>query len=68
MPRSNHSTDGYGPSTGLGSARTAIAAAVSTGDYPVTADDVIVCSGASGALELAITVLVNPGDNILVPR
>lgn len=64
----NFNHDGYGPSTGLVSARTAIAQSASTPDYPVTADDVVVCSGASGALELAITVLVNPGDNILVPR
>ncbi|CAA3033088.1 tyrosine aminotransferase, partial [Olea europaea subsp. europaea] len=30
--------------------------------------DVVLCSGCSCALDLAITVLANPGQNILVPR
>jgi aspartate/methionine/tyrosine aminotransferase len=30
--------------------------------------DVVLCSGCSCALDLAISVLVNPGQNILVPR
>ena len=28
----------------------------------------VLASGASGALDLAISVLANPGQNILVPR
>lgn len=35
---------------------------------PLTADDVILCSGGSGALEMALTALVGEGDNVLVPR
>ncbi len=30
--------------------------------------DVVFASGCSGALDLAITVLANPGQNILIPR
>jgi tyrosine aminotransferase len=35
---------------------------------PLTAEDVILCSGGSGALEMALTALVGEGDNVLVPR
>lgn len=34
----------------------------------VTADDVILASGCSMAVEMCIRVLTNPGDNILIPR
>lgn len=34
----------------------------------ITADDVILCSGCSCSLDLCISALSNPGDNILVPR
>lgn len=64
---SNQASNGYLPSTGLLSARQAIATTATLPDCPITADDVIISSGCSGALELAITVLVNEGDNILVP-
>lgn len=30
--------------------------------------DVAIASGCSGALELAISVLLNPGDNVLLPQ
>jgi histidinol-phosphate/aromatic aminotransferase/cobyric acid decarboxylase-like protein len=30
--------------------------------------DVVIASGCSGALDLAITVLLNPGDTMLVPK
>ena len=62
------SCNGYLPSTGLLAARKAIAATVTLPDCRVTEDDVIIASGCSGALELAISVLVNEGDNILSPR
>ena len=38
-----------------------------TYDSKMTEDDVIITSGASGALDLAISVLCEPGDNILIP-
>jgi tyrosine aminotransferase len=30
--------------------------------------DVIIASGCSGAIEIALNGLLNPGDNILLPR
>lgn len=59
--------DGYGPSVGLVSARKAVALTQCFDDYKVSEENVIIASGCSGALELVISVLVNPGDNILIP-
>jgi len=36
--------------------------------YPVKASDVIIASGASGALAMVLPTLCNRGDNILLPR
>ncbi|KAK7114648.1 tyrosine aminotransferase-like [Littorina saxatilis] len=60
--------NGYGPSTGYEKARAAVAEYVSTPTTKVEARDVVLCSGCSGALDLCITVLANPGQNILMPR
>jgi tyrosine aminotransferase len=59
--------NGYGPSSGLPAARKAIAARESTPTSPLTDADVIVASGCSGALEIAIKGLLSEGDNLLVP-
>lgn len=63
-----HKFNGYGPSTGYESARTAVAEYVSTPSSTVEAKDIILTSGCSGALDLCITCLANPEQNILVPR
>ncbi|KAK2164061.1 hypothetical protein LSH36_69g02016 [Paralvinella palmiformis] len=42
--------------------------APSTGKKPIRHGDVIFASGCSGALDLSIMALANPGQNILVPR
>ena len=61
--------NGYGPSTGFPAAREAVAEHVAVpGASDLTADDVILCSGCSCALDLCITSLADPGQNILVPR
>lgn len=60
--------DGYGPSVGYEESRKAIAEYVSTDTSTVEAKDIILASGASGALDLCISCLANAGDNILVPR
>jgi tyrosine aminotransferase len=60
--------NGYLPSVGLPAARKAIAAYSSTDSHVVAEDDVIIASGASGALELVISGMINEGDNILVPK
>ncbi|GAA5129671.1 aminotransferase class I/II-fold pyridoxal phosphate-dependent enzyme [Alloalcanivorax gelatiniphagus] len=57
----------YTPAAGLPALREAIAL-----DYrrrlgaPVTADQVVVTPGASGALQLVMTALLNPGDEALL--
>lgn len=61
----NH--NGYLPSFGSAPARQSIAVYSSRPDSVVSADDIIIASGCSGALDLAITCLLNEGDNILVP-
>ncbi|CAL4116174.1 unnamed protein product, partial [Meganyctiphanes norvegica] len=60
--------NGYGPSTGFEEARAAVASHVSVPGAEVTAKDVILCSGCSCALDMCITALASPGQNILVPR
>jgi len=60
--------NGYPPAHGYEAARAAVARTHTRPSAPVTPDDVIIASGCSGAIELAITVLANPGQNILMPR
>lgn len=60
--------NGYLPSVGAESARQAVADYASREKAILTAKDVILTSGASGALDICITALANPGDNILVPK
>ena len=42
-------------------ARRAIAAYAGTPTSPLTEDDVVIASGCSGAIDLVITALLNPG-------
>ncbi|XP_078689942.1 tyrosine aminotransferase-like isoform X3 [Branchiostoma floridae x Branchiostoma belcheri] len=60
--------NGYAPSIGYETARAAIAKYYTSPEAPLEAKDVIFGSGCSGALDLCISVLANPGQNILVPR
>lgn len=48
--------------------REALARHVTTPEAPVNADDFILTSGCSHALQLAIEAIANEGDNILVPQ
>lgn len=61
--------NGYLPSVGDTKAREAIATYASRPDlnFEVEADDVVIASGCSGAVELVIGALIDEGDNILVP-
>jgi tyrosine aminotransferase len=59
--------NGYGPTVGHFHVREALARHVTQTSTAVTADDVILTSGCSHALQLAIEVLGNAGDNMLVP-
>ena len=49
-------------------ARKAVAKYYQTKTSPLTADDVIICSGCSGAIEIAIKAMTSPGENILLPK
>ncbi|OQR80670.1 tyrosine aminotransferase [Achlya hypogyna] len=61
--------NGYIHSAGTEAARAAIATAYGHPEtHPLTKDDIIIASGGSGALDIAITGLLNPGDNLLLPK
>jgi alanine-synthesizing transaminase len=59
--------NGYAPSVGIRPAREAVAADLTRRGMPVTADRVIVTSGTSEGIELALTALAEPGDEVLIP-
>ena len=59
--------NGYGPSPGIASAREAVARDFTARGLPMTADRIVLTSGASEGIDLALTALANPGDEVLVP-
>ncbi|EDO40513.1 predicted protein [Nematostella vectensis] len=59
--------NGYAPSSGYLKSKEAIAKYCSRPNAEVEAKDVVITSGCSHALEMAISVLLNPGDNLLIP-
>ncbi|XP_050081485.1 tyrosine aminotransferase [Anopheles aquasalis] len=59
--------NGYAAANGHLEAREAVAQYVQH-QGPVTANDVILCSGCSSALDLCISVLGGQGKNLLVPK
>lgn len=59
--------NGYGPSVGVKPAREAIADEYTGRGWPVTPDRVAVTSGTSEGIELAISTLVDPDGEVLVP-
>lgn len=60
--------NGYTLSMGAQAARQAVAKRYSTEEAPLTEDDIVLTSGTSGALEIAIGCIANEGDNILLPK
>ncbi|KAK6746299.1 hypothetical protein RB195_012421 [Necator americanus] len=64
----SHKNDGYGPAVGTQAAREAVATRYTHPEAPISADDVILASGCSHALQMAIEGIANPGDNILIPQ
>jgi tyrosine aminotransferase len=56
-----YTANGYIASVGLPEARKAIAQRDSLPGFPVLEDDIIIASGCSGALDLALTALLNEG-------
>jgi alanine-synthesizing transaminase len=59
--------NGYAPSPGIRPAREAVAADFSARGMPVTPDRVLLTSGTSEGIELALTALAEAGDEVLVP-
>lgn len=59
--------NGYAPSVGILAAREAVAAEYSHGGMPVSPDRVVITSGTSEGIELALTALAGPGDDVLIP-
>lgn len=59
--------NGYGPSAGIAPAREAVAAEYTSRGFPVSADRVIITAGTSEGIELALSALVDPDGEVLVP-
>jgi aspartate/methionine/tyrosine aminotransferase len=59
--------NGYTASAGIVEAREAVAADFSARGVEVSADRVLITSGTSEGLELALTAIVDEGDAVLVP-
>lgn len=58
----------YGPAAGLADLREAVAAKmVTTGYTGMSADRTIICAGAKPVLFFALAVLLEPGDEVIVP-
>ncbi|GMF41199.1 unnamed protein product [Phytophthora fragariaefolia] len=58
----------YIHSAGSEAARTAVAQRYGNSKAPLTKDDIFITSGCSGAIDIAVRGLLNPGDNILLPK
>ena len=59
--------NGYTPSPGIAAARESVAADFSRRGVEVSPDRVLITSGTSEGIELAITAVVNEGEEVLVP-
>jgi alanine-synthesizing transaminase len=59
--------NGYAPSVGIPAAREAVAAECDRRGMPVSADRVVITSGTSEGIELALTALAEAGDEVLIP-
>lgn len=59
--------NGYAPSVGILPAREAVAAECIRRGMPASPDRVVITSGTSEGIELALTALAEEGDEVLVP-
>ncbi len=64
----NAKESSYADSMGLLEARRAVAKEASKNGLKVTENDVIMTSGGSEGITMALGALMNPGDNVLTPR
>jgi alanine-synthesizing transaminase len=68
VERAMHDGDnGYAPSVGILKAREAVAGECVQRGMPMNPDRVVVTSGTSEGIELALTALAGPGDDVLIP-
>ena len=59
--------NGYAPSVGILTAREAVTTECVQRGMPMTPDRVVITSGTSEGIELALTALAGPGDDVLIP-
>jgi alanine-synthesizing transaminase len=59
--------NGYLPSVGIAAAREAVAADYTRRGVPTSPDRVLITTGTSEGIELALNALVDEGDDVLVP-
>src|SRR6187455_3422113 len=59
--------NGYLPSAGTFEARAAVAADYTSHGVPTSPDRVLITAGTSEGIELTLSALVDPGDEVLVP-
>src|SRR5688500_11871762 len=59
--------NGYAPSVGIAPARESVAAECARRGMPLDPDRVVITAGTSEGIELALTALASPGDEVLVP-
>jgi len=59
--------NGYAPSTGILTAREAVAAECIQRGMPMDPERVVLTSGTSEGIELALTALAGPDDEVLIP-
>jgi alanine-synthesizing transaminase len=59
--------NGYAPSVGILSAREAVADELTRRGMPVGPDRVVITSGTSEGIELALTAMAEAGDEVLIP-
>jgi len=59
--------NGYAPSVGILAAREAVTGECVQRGMPMTPERVVITSGTSEGIELALTALAGPGDEVLIP-
>ena len=59
--------NGYAPSVGIAAAREAVTAECVERGMPMHPDRVVITAGTSEGIELALTALAGPGDDVLIP-
>ena len=59
--------NGYAPSAGILAARESVSEECTRRGMPVSPDRVVITSGTSEGIELALTALAGPGDDVLIP-